>query len=76
VRATFTGFSALPPPAQARSWRDVLDVSDFGTRDSQLARAQSHYRALAAQHHPDRGGDPARMAEINAAWRSAQAHLS
>lgn len=23
--------------------------------------------ALASQHHPDRGGDPARMAEINAA---------
>jgi len=25
------------------------------------------YRRLAADHHPDRGGDTARMAEINAA---------
>lgn len=29
-----------------------------------------------AQHHHDRGGDAARMAEINAAWAAAQAHLS
>jgi len=27
------------------------------------------YRHLARQHHPDRGGDPARMAEINRAYQ-------
>jgi curved DNA-binding protein CbpA len=26
------------------------------------------YRSLAAVHHPDRGGDPVKMQEINAAY--------
>jgi curved DNA-binding protein CbpA len=28
---------------------------------------QAAYRKLASQYHPDRGGDPAKMAELNAA---------
>lgn len=74
VRASFAGFAALPAPA-AKSWRDVLDVPAIGVRRNQLARARDHYRALASQHHPDKGGDPARMAEINTAWAAAQAEL-
>ena len=27
------------------------------------------------QHHPDKGGDAARAAEINAAWEQAQEEL-
>jgi curved DNA-binding protein CbpA len=34
--------------------------------------ARAAYRRLAAQHHPDKGGDPARMAEINQAWDQAR----
>jgi DnaJ-domain-containing protein 1 len=32
------------------------------------AEIRSRYRTLALQHHPDRGGDEARMREINAAY--------
>lgn len=32
------------------------------------AEIKAAWRALCAQHHPDRGGDPAAMAEINAAY--------
>ena len=28
------------------------------------------YRSLALKHHPDRGGDPAKMVEINEAYES------
>jgi hypothetical protein len=72
----FTGFAALPAPTSARSWRDVLDVPEgSGNRADQLARARMHYRASAAANHPDKGGDPAVMAEFNVAWEAAQREL-
>jgi len=36
---------------------------------------QAIYRRLAAAHHPDRGGDPAKMAELNAARDEALLEL-
>lgn len=70
LEAAFTGFSALPPPAQAsqapRHWRDV-----FGTAVHTRAQLSDVYRRLAAAHHPDRGGDPQKMAELNVAREAA-----
>lgn len=66
VRATFQGFLALPGPAP-REWWTVLGVPEnAGAADCLAAR-----RRLAAEHHPDRGGDAARMAEINVAFEKA-----
>lgn len=62
VRATFTGFRALPAPA-GRSWWEVLRVP----RDAKRADVDAAYRRLAIEHHPDRGGDASKMAELNAA---------
>jgi hypothetical protein len=72
----FTGFTALPAPGASKSWRDILDVPEYGDRESQLARARLHYRAQASANHPDRGGSADRMAEINRAWAEAQEYLS
>lgn len=74
LEAAFTGFTALPPPPAAgpgagaapRHWRDV-----FGTAVATREQLQDVYRRLAAAHHPDRGGDPAKMAELNAARAQA-----
>ncbi len=71
--AAFTGFEALPAPAAARGWREVLGVEPVG---GNLAAVRERYRVLAAQHHPDRGGSHAKMAEINAAWEQAQRALA
>lgn len=62
VRATFTGFTSLPPP---RGWREVLGIPQqmIPTRDF----VDGQWRKLAREHHPDRGGSTARMAEINQA---------
>lgn len=68
VRATFHGFMALPAPA-GREWWDVLGVP----RNSSADEARAAFRRLASEHHPDKGGDPARMAEINEAYRRATA---
>ncbi|EQD57691.1 heat shock protein DnaJ [mine drainage metagenome] len=56
----FTGFVALPAPEQ---WWQVLGVAENATG----GEIDAAYRRLAALHHPDRGGDSAQMARINAA---------
>lgn len=63
----FTGFAALPAPIAAgmkRPWREVLGV---GSAPVDAASVQAKWRLLAMTHHPDRGGDPAKMAELNTA---------
>jgi hypothetical protein len=64
----FTGFTALPAPIVAgmkRPWRDVLGLGPGGSINAD--DVQRAYRRLAAEHHPDKGGDPAKMSEVNAA---------
>lgn len=62
VRATFTGFMALPAPAGG-AWWEVLGLKPAATAD-EIKEARQR---LATQHHPDKGGDAAKMAEINRA---------
>lgn len=65
LERAFTGFAALPAPAGARPWWDVLRVSE-GMRDRETVKRQ--YRQLAGEKHPDRlGGTHAAMAELNQA---------
>lgn len=73
----FAGFKALPPAGgttvstQGPSWWNVLGVQPNASRDV----VQAAFRALARQHHPDRGGDVGAMAAINRAWEQAQAAM-
>lgn len=71
VRSTFRAYMALTGPSSKRSWRSVLGLSARVSADEVRAR----WKELAAQHHPDRGGDPAKMAEINAARDEALREL-
>ncbi len=64
VRATFTGFAALPAPGK-RSWRAVLGVRE-GVKVS-TTELDAAYRAAARKAHPDAGGSNEAMAEVNAA---------
>lgn len=67
VRATFTGFRALPAPA-GKSWWDVLSLP----RDAKRSDVEAAYRRLASTHHPDReGGSAEKMAELNVAREAA-----
>lgn len=56
----FVGFKALTAPEQPFQ---VLGVGANASKD-EIDRA---YKRLAAEHHPDRGGDSQTMARINAA---------
>lgn len=68
VRATFTGFKALPAPA-GKHWRDILALP-ADTPSSKQAIDEA-YRLLAAVQHPDRGGSTDAMAELNDARQTA-----
>lgn len=67
LERAFTGFEALPAPGAAREWWEVLGV----LRSASMDEITSARRRLASEHHPDKGGDPARMAEINTAFDRA-----
>lgn len=68
LERAYSGFARLPETAGgARSWWDVLGVA----RDATPAFIRSVYHRLAAEHHPDKGGNAAVMAEINDAYRLA-----
>ena len=67
------GGPALPV---VRPWREVLGGFPAGLDDDDLfALAKARHRKLISEAHPDLGGDPARAAEINAAFDAATAEL-
>jgi hypothetical protein len=66
VRATFQGFSALPPP---NDWRRTLDLAPGGAVTREAVEAA--YRRLARSRHPDAGGSHTAMADLNAARTAA-----
>ena len=68
IERAFSGFLALPPPTNRKPWWDVLGVP----QDCRLDAAREAHRTLAVRHHPDAGGDTARMAEVNGAWEQAR----
>lgn len=71
LNRAFTGFAALPG-VQRAPWWQVLGLAGGPMT---IHDAREAYRRLAAEHHPDRGGDAGRMAEVNAAWAAAQQEL-
>lgn len=63
VQAAFTGFQAITAAPARRAWWVVLGVE----QDATPAAVEARYRELSLEHHPDRGGNPDVMAELNGA---------
>ncbi|TDR34712.1 J domain-containing protein [Aquamicrobium defluvii] len=70
VRATFTGFAALPSPDAKKSWREVLLFGSDMLRPNR-DMVEKRYRELAKERHPDAGGSAEAMSELNAAKAEA-----
>lgn len=69
VAEMFQGFTALPPPGAARSWRHVLDITAARPSPTEI---EAHYRTKAKHAHPDApGGSHDKMTELNAARDAA-----
>lgn len=69
LNRVFTGFAALPGAPDVQPWWVVLGV----TKSWGLDAIEKVYRALAKEHHPDRGGDAEMMTRINEAIAQARA---
>ena len=68
VRATFTGFLALPAPA-GKGWRDVMEFPAEAVVTRTMI--EERYRQLASKRHPDKGGSDAAFAELGKARQQA-----
>ncbi len=64
VAQVFAGFRELPAVGQKKDWWVVLGFKDRPTSVDLIERKRDE---LARLHHPDMGGNPHQMAEINAA---------
>ncbi|WPE19851.1 J domain-containing protein [Shinella zoogloeoides] len=74
VRATFTGFAALPAPAR-KSWQEVLRLTNVPGHNIDREMVEQAFRELAKGAHPDRGGSETAMAELNIARDEALKEL-
>lgn len=74
VRATFTGFVALPAPGQSKPWREVFG---FGSAEPiTKAYLMERYKAKAKARHPDAPtGSNDAMSELNRARDEALAEI-
>jgi hypothetical protein len=70
VRASFTGYTALPGPSAAkREWWDVLEVR----QDSSADAIKTNYRRLRSDKHPDKNdGRDGGYHEVQQAYETAQ----
>lgn len=77
VRATFTGFQALPAPITKCGWRAVFGFNSEEAGRINRAMIDGRYRLLAAERHPDRAsGSHELMAELNRARDEALAEVA
>lgn len=66
VRATFTGFKALPPPADEKPWREVFGFKhDESVSMTALERA---YKVKRSEAHPDHQGTPEAFRAVQRAF--------
>jgi hypothetical protein len=70
VRATFTGFKALPAP-HGKHWRDILQVGANPTKET----VEANFKKLLRTWHPDHGGNHDAMSELNNARDTALREL-
>lgn len=70
LNRTFSGFTALPAPAEA-DWRGVLEYTG-----NSLEEARAQYRIKRKSAHPDHGESSEQFHAVEQAWQQAQNELS
>jgi len=53
---------------------EVLGICEKNTNDTILNEGKKAYYKMALKHHPDKGGDPEKFKQINAAWNVINQH--
>lgn len=78
MERAFTAFGALPAASSApvvRPWWEVLGLPKEALSFATLPMVEAQYRDLATKAHPDRGGQPGEMVELNRAREEARRHF-
>jgi hypothetical protein len=73
MEQAFSGFAQLPAAPADRPWREVLGIPAGPCTPDRL---KERLRELAQLHHPDRGGDPAEMSALSAAYTRGMIELT
>ena len=73
LERAFTGFQALPPPMDLRSWRQVLGFEEAQAVGETMLRG-AYMRARSAAH-PDNGGEPGEFDAVQKAYDQAKREL-
>ena len=74
MEAAFQGFTALPPPGtEQASWREIFGLGLTGPITADTLNLRWKY--LRSLHHPDKGGDPQKFAQVKSAYEQGCAAL-
>lgn len=74
LERSFSAFVALPPAGERkRPWREVFGFPAVSRPDREGIEIE--FRRLAKKHHPDAGGSPDAMAELNRARDEAMQEI-
>lgn len=75
VKAAFRGYAALPPPSSnTKDWRTIIQKN--GRAPQNLDEAETLFKELAKNAHPDHGGSHEKMTELNNAMEQARKELA
>lgn len=74
LERAMSGLNALPAPGNSQSWRDILGFS--ASVSPSCAEVTHHYRRLASNAHPDKGGSHEAMTNLNRAYDEATKEIS
>lgn len=78
MERAFTSFGALPAASAApvvRPWWEVLGLQEGALAFVDVTMCEAKYRDLARKAHPDQGGAPEAMVELNRAREEMQRHF-
>lgn len=71
MEAAFNGFTALPAPNTQHSWQHALGLPV----NANTPALREAWLRLRSKHHPDKGGDPQKFAQVKAAYEQGCAAL-
>lgn len=78
MERAFTAFGALPPSSNepvVRPWWEVLGLQEGALGFVDATMCEAKYRDLARKAHPDQGGAPEAMVELNRAREEMHRHF-
>tara|TARA_B100000131_G_scaffold278352_1_gene282769 strand:- start:5832 stop:6932 length:1101 start_codon:yes stop_codon:yes gene_type:complete len=72
ARGGYEGYQRRHGASNRSAAKDAMNTLNIGSNVKTKKEAQKLYRKQAMKYHPDRGGDPAKMSEVNKAWETFQ----